>query len=98
MDAFQIHQPIAKYPMAIYLPFCLMLSLASALSPSASKTHFRRQGDAALGSLRDLCANYEIIGNRLTALCVASVGVPSLASIDLNQCLNNDDGVLGFGK
>lgn len=86
------------YWKTVSVPACIFLSLVPGLAFGASKTRFRRQDGSALGLLHDFCTNFEIKGSKLTALCVASVGVPSEASIDLNKCLSNDDGQLQFER
>ena len=84
--------------MVVCVSFCLALGLVARLAFAVPETPVHRQSSALLGSLWDFCADYDMDGSKLTALCVASVGVPNYASIDLNQCLNNEDGALGFGR
>lgn len=82
----------------VFFRASLFLGLAPRRAFATFEMHFQRQDNDALGPLLEFCTNFEIKGNKLTALCVASVGVPSEASIDLNRCLTNNDGELQFER
>jgi hypothetical protein len=56
--------------------------------------HMPRQVDGL--SLGDVCFEMKLEGSELSAMCVAQAVVPVSTRIDLDQCLTNDRGVLGF--
>ena len=87
------------YWTTVSVPVCVFIGIAPRLAFATLGTPLCRRGDSgALGSLDEFCANFEIYGQELTALCIASIGVPTEASIDLNRCLANHDGQLQFER
>ncbi|RYO27744.1 hypothetical protein AA0113_g12250 [Alternaria arborescens] len=65
------------------------------LASGTCNARLRRQTAEIALPLSDLCAGPELDGSSFTITCSIGPGF-SIPSIDLNSCLNNDDGVLGF--
>jgi len=73
----------------------VLLGSISKLAAGTSTSRSRRQGAEVILPLHDLCAGPELDGSSFTITCSVGAGF-NVPSIDLNKCLNNDDGVLGF--
>jgi hypothetical protein len=75
------------------VPISLSAVLFSASIMASLGNHMPRQIDAI--SIGDACFDIVLKGRELSAFCLANGG-PMSTSLDLNQCLTNDHGVMRF--
>jgi hypothetical protein len=74
--------------------YLYFLGFISGLAHGAPDTRRRRQS-VEVGLLSEFCAGLQLEGSTLSALCSVGGGF-NKPSLDLNQCLFNDDGSLTF--
>ena len=83
-----------RYSRFSYSLILLGTTFQLALGTSGSWSR-RQAAELMYPLLSELCADPELDGSSFTITCSIGGGF-SKSSIDLNTCLNNDDGVLGF--